>query len=79
MNQSIDFKIAEEPGIGVVLQLLDRDRSDQFEDYLTEQRFAFFKLQESPSGLRFLFGEASSLDKVSDLFRAFEANALGNI
>lgn len=79
MKNSEAVKMSVDPEIGVVLEFADREVADAFDDYLTEKRFVLFKLQETPGGLRFLFGEASAADRVSallgDFNRASEINA----
>lgn len=64
-------KIINSQGLGVVLELGDQELADRFEDYLAETRFVFFKLQYLEGRVAFLFGEASSLERVSAIYREF--------
>jgi hypothetical protein len=74
VNTSNDLEISDSPGLGVVLELRDRELADHFEDYLTEKRFVFFKLRDAEGKLGFLFGEASSPERVRLLFSEFTAS-----
>lgn len=67
-EQAESTVIYETCDYGVILQCNDVDMADQIEDFFTEQCFVLFKIKIEPERIQFLFGQASSLKKVTELY-----------
>lgn len=66
--------ITESPEHGVTWTTTDADLGDRFEDFLTEQCFVLFKTRFGRDEISLVFGQASSIDKVRDLYEEFLRN-----
>lgn len=64
-------EISETAEFGVILQCNDAETADQFEDFLTERCFVLFNIRQQGEGILFYFGQASSHEKVRELYARF--------
>lgn len=71
MSTSSEVKISETPEYGTMLRCPDPELADQFEDFLTESCFVLFKTKLDSQEVTFFFGQASSVQKVRDLYERF--------
>ncbi len=74
MSNSTHVKIVDTVEYGVMLLCPDKELADKFDDYLTEECFVLFKVTINPNEVSFLFGQASSLSRVQDLYDKFVQN-----
>ena len=63
--------ISESPEHGVTWTTTDADLGDRFEDFLTERCFVLFNTRFERDEVSLLFGQASSVDKVRELYERF--------
>lgn len=71
MSISSEIKISETVEYGAMLRCPDTELADQFEDFLTESCFVLFKTKLDSQEVTFFFGQASSVQKVRDLYECF--------
>lgn len=71
MSNSTHVEIVDTVEYGVMLLCRDKEIADRFDDYLTEKCFVLFKVKMDPNEWSFLFGQASALSRVQDLFDKF--------
>ncbi|CAK0773630.1 conserved hypothetical protein [Gammaproteobacteria bacterium] len=71
MNTVIATDVYDSPEYGTVLKCYDLIVADEFEDFLTESCFVFFQTKFDQNEVTFFFGQASSVQKVRDLFKRF--------
>lgn len=71
MSKYSQVNISETAEFGVTLQCKDAEISDQFEDFLTEKCFVLFNLKLQGEKISFYFGQASSQEKVRELYTRF--------
>jgi hypothetical protein len=63
--------IGDSPDYGVVWTSNDAELGDEFEDFLTERCFVLFHNRFEGDKVSLLFGQASSVDKVGELYERF--------
>lgn len=72
-------RFSESAEHGVILSIDDPAEADRFDDYLSEQCFVPFNVRFEDAGdVSFLFGQASSTEKVRALYSRFLAGAIGD-
>ncbi len=71
MSTNSEIKISETAEYGAMLRCPDTELADQFEDFLTESCFVLFKTKLDSQEVTFFFGQASSVQKVRDLYERF--------
>lgn len=71
MNKYSQVEIGETAEFGVTLQCKDAEIADQFEDFLTEKCFVLFNLRPQGEEISFYFGQASTQEKVRELYARF--------
>lgn len=71
MSRCSQIEMSETPEFGVILQCEDAETADQFEDFLTERCFVLFNIRPEGGGISFCFGQASTQEKVRELFARF--------
>ena len=64
-------EIVESTEYGVTWRSEDVELGDRFEDFLTERCFVLFKTRFDQNEVSLLFGQASSVDKVRELYERF--------
>ena len=63
--------IEDTPEHGVVWTSSDAELGDRFEDFLAERCFVLFKTRFEGGDVSLLFGQASSIEKVRQLYERF--------
>ena len=71
MSKYSQVEIGETAEFGVTLQCNDAEIADQFEDFLTEKCFVLFNLKPQGEKISFYFGQASTQEKVGELYARF--------
>ncbi len=71
MSEHSNVEITETKDFGVVLHCKDVEVADGLEDYLTERCFVLFNIRPEGETVSFYFGQASSREKVSQLYEDF--------
>ena len=71
MSKYSNVEIIETEDLGVVLHCHDVDAADRLEDFLTERCFVLFNIRPQGACILFYFGQASSVDKVCQLYDRF--------
>lgn len=61
----------KETDFGIELTFFDYEIGDEFSDYLAEKCYVFFNVKFEGNHYGFLFGQASSTEKVGLLIRKF--------
>lgn len=74
MRKYSNVEITEAEDLGVILHCKDVEVADDLEDFLTERCFVLFNIRPQGATVSFYFGQASSLDKVSQLYECFLAD-----
>ncbi|NDP59181.1 MAG: hypothetical protein GZ090_07480 [Oxalobacteraceae bacterium] len=69
--KNIDVEIIETAEFGTVLKCSDLEAADEFEDFLTEQCFVPFKVALQAQEISFFFGQASTTEKVREVYERF--------
>jgi hypothetical protein len=71
MSNNTEVEISETAEFGVALLCKDAEIADQFEDFLTEKCFVLFNLRSQDGAVSFYFGQASTQEKVRELYARF--------
>jgi len=71
MSTYSDIEITETEDLGVILHCKDVEVADGLEDFLTERCFVLFNIRPQGATVSFYFGQASSGDKVRQLYERF--------
>jgi hypothetical protein len=78
MIKNSSVEILETAEYGPVLKFRDAEVADQFEDFLTERCFVLFQTKLAPEETIFIFGQASALSRVHDLYEKFTYEIMQN-
>lgn len=68
---SARVEISDSAQYGATWTSKDAELADRFEDFLTERCFVLFKTRFERDEVSLLFGQASSADKVRELYDRF--------
>ena len=71
MSKYSNVEIIETEDLGVTLHCKDVEVADGLEDFLTERCFVLFNIRPQGATVSFYFGQASSVDKVRQLYERF--------
>lgn len=71
MSEYSNVEITETEDFGVILHCNDVELADGLEDFLTERCFVLFNIRPQGDAISFYFGQASSQDKVRQLYERF--------
>lgn len=71
MSKCSNVEINDTADLGVILHCKDVEVADDFEDFLTERCFVLFNIRPHGATVSFFFGQASSVDKVRQLYERF--------
>jgi hypothetical protein len=69
--------ISESADYGAIWTTADADLGDRFEDFLTERCFVLFQTRFENDEVSFLFGQASSANRVRELYERFLSQESG--
>lgn len=65
------FEISETKKFGVYLKIYDSELADEFDDFINGDCYVLSEIKFESDGVHFYFGQASSVEKVSDLVKKF--------
>lgn len=78
MKEFKDVDAVDDTEYGVVLKFRDIEAADQFDDFLSESCFVLFQTKFEKDEVSFYFGQASSVDKVKELYGRFILSVSGD-
>jgi hypothetical protein len=71
MSEYSNVEITDTEDLGVILHCKDVEVADGLEDFLTERCFVLFNIRPQGAAVSFYFGQASSREKVRQLYERF--------
>jgi hypothetical protein len=71
MTNNGNFSVEEDKKFGILVRCSDAEAADRFEDFLSEQNYILFHVKFEGPGVAFYFGQASCLEKIDAIIKAF--------
>lgn len=75
MNSPIE--VSESIDYGPVVRILDRELADSFDDYVTENFYAFYDTKFADDAVEFYFGQFASVARLKEIVDRFNAKNSG--
>ena len=68
----MNFKIEIEPNHGIIVVINNELEADEFDDYLTEERYIKYDLRSDNDKTSFFFGEGSNENSIKKIIMDFK-------